>query len=143
MKDRITIVADLLMAGAHADAHFSGEEKGVVRHLLSEILEVATLSPELERRIVEFDPAKFDLPAAAAAFAGDTADTKRRLLELLAAVHAADSEYDLAEDAFVRQVGTAIGLDEASYRDLTATVVEEIDIDLAADLEQVRRGQGP
>jgi uncharacterized tellurite resistance protein B-like protein len=141
MKDRITTVADLLMAGAHADAHLSGEEKGVLRHLLREILGAATLSPELERRIEEFDPGKLDLAAATAAFAGDTPDTKRRLLELLTAVHAADSEYDLAEDAFVRQVGTAIGLDEASYRDLTATVVEEID--LAADLEQVRRGQGP
>jgi uncharacterized tellurite resistance protein B-like protein len=138
MKDRITIVADLLMAGAHADAQLTGEEKAVVRHLLREILGVPALQPDLDRRIDEFAPERFDLAAATAAFAADPPEKKRRLLELLAAVHAADSEYDLAEDAFLRQVGVAIGLDESSYRDLTATVVEEID--LAADLEQVRRG---
>src|SRR5947207_9742226 len=138
MKDRITIVADLLMAGAHADAQLSGEEKAVVRHLLREILAVPALPPDVDRRIEEFAPDRFDLGAATAAFAADPPETKRRLLELLAAVHAADSEFDLAEDAFVRQVGAAIGLDENRYSDLTTTVVEEID--LAADLEQVRRG---
>jgi uncharacterized tellurite resistance protein B-like protein len=138
MKDRITTVADLLMAGAHADAQLSGEEKAVVRHLLREILAVQALPPDLDRRIEEFDPAKFDLGQASAAFATDTPETKRRLLELLGAVHAADNEYDLAEDAFLRQVGAAIGLDEKSYQDLTTTVIEEID--LAADLDQVRRG---
>jgi hypothetical protein len=136
MKDRIDTVADLLMAGAHADAHFSGEEKGVVRHLLREILGAPALPPELERRIDGFDPGKFDLAAACACFTGDPPDTKRRLLELLAAVHAADSEYDLAEDAFVQKVGAAIGLDEARFRDLAATIVEEADM---ADTGEHRR----
>jgi uncharacterized tellurite resistance protein B-like protein len=138
MRDRIDIVADLLMAGAHADARLVGEEKAVVRHLLREILGAPALPPDLDARIEHFQPETFDLGRTAAAFAADPPDKKRRLLELLAAVHAADSEYDLAEDELVRQVGTALGLDEAAYRDLITTVVEEID--LAKDLEEVRRG---
>jgi hypothetical protein len=102
MKDRITIVADLLMAGAHADAELKGEEQAVVRHLLREILAVKALPPDLDKRIDAFDPDEFDVDKACAAFVGDPPDKKRRLLELLSAVHAADSEYDLAEDAFLR-----------------------------------------
>jgi uncharacterized tellurite resistance protein B-like protein len=138
MKDRITLVADLLMAGAHADQQLTGEEKAVVRHLLRDILKVGTLPPDLDARIEGFDPATFDLGQAAATFAGDSPENKRRLLELVSAVHAADSEYDLAEDDFVRRLGAALGLDESSYRDLTATIVEEAD--LPADLEKVRQG---
>ena len=138
MRDRIDIVADLLMAGAHADARLVGEEKAVVRHLLREILGARALPPELDTRIEQFQPQTFDLARTAAAFAGDLPDKKRRLLELVAAVHAADSEYDLAEDDFVRQVGAAVGLDETAYRDLVTTVVEEVDLE--KDLEEVRRG---
>jgi uncharacterized tellurite resistance protein B-like protein len=129
MKDRITVVADLLMAGAHADNHLSGEEKAIVRHLLRDILKTPTLPPDLDARVESFDVTAFDLGAAGAAFAGDSPETKRRLLELVSAVHAADSEYDLAEDDFVRKLGAAIGLDEAAYRDLAATIIEEAEME--------------
>ena len=138
MKDRITVVADLLMAAAYADGRLEGEEKGVVRRLLREIMGGAPLSMDLEFRIEEFKHESFDLGEAGAAFADDAPDKKRRLLELLSAVHGADHEYDMAEDEFVHRVAAAIGLDEDSYHDLASTVLDEVD--LAADLESVRRG---
>jgi uncharacterized tellurite resistance protein B-like protein len=128
MKDRIPIVADILMAAAHADAHLHGEERNTVCRLLRQVLGGGALPMDLEFRIDEFAPASFDLGEAGAAFAGDPPETRRRLLELVSAVHAADQEYDLSEDEFVRQLGAALGLPEDSYRDLAATVVEEIDL---------------
>jgi hypothetical protein len=133
MKDRIALVADILMAAAHADAHLHGEEKSAVRRLLRQVLGDA-VPMDLDFRIDEFDPGSFDLGEVGAAFVGDPPENKRRLLELVSAVHGADEEYDLREDEFVRQLGAAIGLPEETYRDLAATVIEEI------DLEPLRRG---
>jgi uncharacterized tellurite resistance protein B-like protein len=128
MKDRIPLVADILMAAAHADAHLHGEERNAVRRLLRQVLTGEALPMDLDFRIDEFDPKTFDLGEAAAAFAGDPPETRRRLLELVSAVHAADEEYDLAEDDFVRRLGAALGLPEDSYLDLAATVIDEIDL---------------
>src|SRR5438067_13660731 len=101
MKDRIPLVADILMAAAHADAHLHGEERSAVQRLLRQVLGGGALPMDLDFRIEEFDPKKFDLGEAGAAFAGDPPENKRRLLELVSAVHAADDEYDLSEDDFV------------------------------------------
>jgi uncharacterized tellurite resistance protein B-like protein len=128
MKDRIPLVADILMAAAHADAHLHGEEKNAVRRMLRQVLGGQALPMDLEFRIGEFDPAGFDLGEAAAAFAADPLETRRRLLELVSAVHAADQEYDLSEDEFVHDLAAGMGMAEDSYRDLAVTVLEEIDL---------------
>ena len=137
MKDRIFILADLLMAGAHADATLAGAEKTRVRRLLRDVLGTATLPLDLDFRIDEFDPAKFDLGEAGAAFADDPPPLKRKLLDLLSAVHVADDVFDLAEDAYLRRVGLAIGLPEERFRDLVATVIDERN--LSQEMEQLRR----
>jgi uncharacterized tellurite resistance protein B-like protein len=128
MKDRIPLVADILLGAAHADAHFHGEEKNAVRRLLRQVLGGGALPMDLEFRIDEFDAAAFDLGETAAAFAGEPIETRRRLLELVSAVHAADQEYDLSEDEFVHRLAAALGMTEDSYRDLAVTVIEEIDL---------------
>jgi uncharacterized tellurite resistance protein B-like protein len=137
MKDRITLVADLLMAAAYSDAQLAGDEKAAVKRLLRELLVTQKLPMDLEFRIDEFNPKTFDLGEAGSAFVDDPPELKRRLLELVAIVHAADGEYDLAEDEFVQRVGLSMGLDEASYRDLVSTVIEEIDL---ADVDRLRHG---
>jgi uncharacterized tellurite resistance protein B-like protein len=129
MKDRIPLVADILMGAAHADAHLHGEERAAVRRLLRQVLGGEALPMDLEFRIDEFDAATFDLGEAAAAFAGDPPENRRRLLELVSAVHGADQEYDLSEDEFVHRLAGALGLGEDSYRDLAVTVIEEIDLE--------------
>jgi len=138
MKDRLPIVADLLMDAAFADQRLEGDEKDAVKRLLREVLDAPSLPMDVDFRIDEFDPAKFDRAAAAAAFAGDPLPLKRRLLELVAAVHAADGEIDFAEDDHLRAVGAALGLPDDSYKELVVDVVEEID--LGDDLDRLRYG---
>ena len=47
MKDRLPLVADLLMEAAHADSRLDGLEKDAVKSLLCGILEVPTLPMDL------------------------------------------------------------------------------------------------
>jgi uncharacterized tellurite resistance protein B-like protein len=138
MKDRLPIVADLLMDAAHADERLEGEETETVKQLLAGILEVQTLPMDLAFRIDEFDAKTFDRAAATKAFASDAPELKKRLLELIAAVHAADGEIDFAEDDHLRAVGAALGLPDESYKELVVDVVEEID--LGEDLDRLRYG---
>jgi uncharacterized tellurite resistance protein B-like protein len=141
MKDRLPLVADLLMDAAHADDALEGEEKAAVKRLLREILESPTLPMDLDFRIEEFAPERFDLAATTAAFAHEPPAIKRRLLELCAAVHAADGEIEFSEDEQLRRVGEALGLPAESYDDMVVTVLEEIE--LGDDLERLRYGDTP
>jgi uncharacterized tellurite resistance protein B-like protein len=138
MKDRLPLVADLLMEAAHADNRLEGEETDTVKRLLAGILEVPSLPMDLAFRIDEFDAKGFDRGAATAAFAGDPPELKKRLLELIAAVHAADGEIDFAEDDHLRAVGAALALPPDSFKELVVDVVEEID--LGDDLDRLRYG---
>lgn len=136
--DRLPLVADLLMDAAYADDRLEGEEKAAVKRMLREILEAPTLPMDLDFRVDEFDPKRFDRAATVATFAGDPKDLKQRLLELLAAVHASDGEIDFAEDAQLREVGAGLGLAPEDFQDLVVEVVEEID--LGGDLDRLRYG---
>jgi tellurite resistance protein len=136
--DRLPLVADLLMDAAYADDRLEGEEKAAVKRMLREILEAPTLPMDLDFRVDEFDPKRFDRAATVAKFAGDPKDLKQRLLELLAAVHASDGEIDFAEDAQLRELGAGLGLAPEDFQDLVVEVVEEID--LGGDLDRLRYG---
>jgi hypothetical protein len=138
MKDRLPLVADLLMEAAHADSRLDGLEKDAVKSLLCGILEVPTLPMDLAFHIDEFDAKSFDHGVATKAFAADPPALKKRLLELIAAVHAADGEIDFAEDAHLRAVGEALGLPPESFKELVVDVIEEID--LGDDLDRLRYG---
>jgi uncharacterized tellurite resistance protein B-like protein len=141
MKDRLPLVADILMDAAHADDTLAGEEKAAVKRLLREVLEEPALPMDLDFHIEEFSHERFDLKTAAAAFASEPPAIKRRLLELCAAVHAADGEIDFSEDEQLRRVADALGLAPESYADMVVTVVEEID--LGEDLDRLRYGEEP
>jgi len=138
MKDRLPFVADLLMEAAHADDRLHGDEKDAVKRLLCGILEVPSLPMDLAFHIDEFKAEGFDRGPATKAFASDPPELKKRLLELVAVVHAADGEIDFAEDAHLRAVGEALGLPAESFKDMVVDVVEEID--LGDDLDRLRYG---
>ena len=138
LDDRLPVVADLLMEAAYADDRLEGDEKTAVRRLLREILDVESLPMDLDFRIQEFDPKAFDRAGALAAFAADSPELKKLLLELVAAVHAADGEIDFAEDAHLRQVGEGLGLPADSFKDLVVDIVEEIDVE---ELDRLRYGE--
>ncbi len=138
MKDRLPLVADLLMEAAYADEKLEGDEKEAVKRLLREVLDVPTLPMDVDFRIDEFDPKRYDRTATLAAFAGDATHLKRRLLELVAAVHISDGEIDFAEDAHLRAIGDGLGLKPEDFKELVVDVVEEIDV--GEDLEHLRFG---
>ena len=58
---------------------------------MRQVLGGGALPMDLQFRIDEFDNGGFDLGEAAAAFAGDSPETRRRLLELVSAVHGGSS----------------------------------------------------
>lgn len=124
------------MGAACADQNLAGDERNAVRQLLKSLLETDALPMDLDFHIDEFSAKSFDLKQAAAVFAQDTAETKRRLLELVAAVHGADHEFDLAEDEYLHRLGEALGLPHSAYKDMIVSVVDEVH--LADDLSQVR-----
>jgi uncharacterized tellurite resistance protein B-like protein len=105
-----------------------------VRRLLREVLQAGSLPLDLDFRLDEFAPDTFDLGEAGAAFAGESPGSKRHLLQLVAAVHGADQEHDLAEDEYLRRVAAAIGVPEADYADLVSHVVGQLDLAAAATL---------
>jgi uncharacterized tellurite resistance protein B-like protein len=139
LPDRLPLLADLLMDAAYADDHLEGEEKMAVKRLLREILDVQTLPMDLDFRIDEFDPKKFDRGKTVGAFAGDSKELKKRLIELVAAVHASDGEIDFAEDAQLRAVGEGLGLPPEEFQELVVDIVEEVD--LGDDLDRLRYGE--
>jgi len=142
-RDRLPLIADLLMDAAYADRQLAGDEKIAVRRLLREVMGADALPMDLDFRIDEFAPARFDLVQTGMAFAHDSLPQKRRLIELCAAVHAADGELDMAEDEHLRRVAAAIGLPTAQFQDLVIDIledVENVEVD-AEDLEMLRRGQ--
>jgi uncharacterized membrane protein YebE (DUF533 family) len=128
MKDRIDLLADILMAAAYSDGHLEGIEKATVTRLLRETLGAPTLPMDLSFRINDFSMAEFKLPETAAAFAKDPPETKRALLQLVAAVHASDSEHDFEEDAFLRQLAGALGMPAEAYADLVIHILEKVDL---------------
>ena len=110
-----------------------------MRELLSDLAGGA-LPPEVAARIDKFDPKKFDLAAVASQFARDPVDDKKRLLYLVAAIHEADDELDLAEDAFLTDLAKALELPASATEGMTLTVEEEV---LEQSFNKVRKGPPP
>jgi uncharacterized tellurite resistance protein B-like protein len=135
VRDRIILLTDLLLGAVHADDTREGAEEDAVRQLLSQLLEGGTLPAEVDERITTFSSSAFDLQAAATDFASDPPIQKRKLLELVAAVRDADGEIDIAEDQYMVDLATALGMDRSEYADLTLDYEVE---DLRASLQTLR-----
>jgi uncharacterized tellurite resistance protein B-like protein len=135
IRDRIGIIADLLLGAVHADQRFEDVERQAVQRLLADLLLTDSLPETLEARIDAFDPATFDLAAAARDFVDDPPMNKRRLMELVAQMCHADDVLDLAEDDYIRALGAALGMPPEEYADLVLTYEIE---DLRANLRGVR-----
>lgn len=120
--DRLIPLSDLLLGAAYADDHFDDREKRRVRELLVELLDGAELPPSLTAWIDAFDPDSFDLRTSCAEFAEDPPVDKRKLLELICAVHEADEELDFAEDDYLRDVAAALEIEASELEDLTLVV---------------------
>ena len=139
LPDRLAPICDLLLGAAYADEVFKDREREEVRGMLED-LSGSKLSAELESQIAKFDPKKFDLAKTAAAFKSDSADDKRRLLFLVAAINEADDEIDFAEDQYLRDLCKALQLPDSALEGLTIDVEIE---DMRDEFDKVRRGPPP
>src|SRR5262249_42268913 len=99
-----------------------------------------SMTPELEKRISSFDPKKFDLATTAAAFKADSADDRRKLLFLVAAINDADEEVDFAEDEYLRSLAKALALPPSALDGLVVDVEVE---EMRESFEQIRKGPPP
>jgi len=139
--DRVFPICDLLLGAAHADGRLDHREAETVRELLAD-LGAGALPAGLEDHLAAFDPGAFDLAAAAAPFRGDSLDDRKRLLYLVDAIHEADDELDLAENAFLKALAAALDLPASALIGLTLEVEVEAEA-LPARFAAVRRGPPP
>lgn len=135
MKDRILDITDLLMGAAHADNVLHQKEEQAVRTLLGELLGAKELPSEVDARIKGFDKASFVLEHTASPFVAGRPTERRKLLELVAAVHDADDEIDLAEDEYLGTLAKALGLPDSEVVDLKVDYEVE---DLRDHLREIR-----
>jgi uncharacterized tellurite resistance protein B-like protein len=140
MTDRILPLCDLLLGAAYADKELKDQERDEVRALLEDL--AGELPTDVELRLTAFDPAKFDLEAAASPFRGDTEDERKKLLFLVSAVNESDEEIDFSEDEYLRNLGKALGLPASALKGLTMDIEEE-DVDLTDLFAEVRKGPPP
>ena len=123
MTDRILPLSELLLGAAYADKELKDQEKDEVKNLLKDL--AGELSAEVESRIASFDPKSFDLKVSASAFKDDPEDDRKKILFLVAAVNEADDELDFAEDDYLRDLGSALGLPASALEGLTVEVETE------------------
>ena len=101
-----------------ADTVLRDEERRAVEAHLATLMPDGKLEPGLKERIAGFSASEFDVREVAGAFAEDSKEEKKALLEIVASIGAADDEYDLAEDDFLMSVAEVLGLsgeDVAKY----------------------------
>ncbi len=118
VRDRIGVITDLLLGAVYADGQFLASEQQAVRRMLCDLTVRPTLEPEVEARIMLFDPRAFDISASAQDFVADPPMNKRRLLELVAQLCLADGEMDLAEDDYLHSLANALGMRPTEYQDI-------------------------
>jgi uncharacterized tellurite resistance protein B-like protein len=136
--DRIVPLCELLLGAAYADNELKDQEKDEVRSLLEGL--AGELPADVEKKINDFDPKKFDLKASAAPFKSDSEDDRKKLLYLVAAVNEADDEIDLSEDDYLRDLANALDLPKAALEGLTIEVETE---ELKETFKAVRKGPPP
>ena len=136
--DRILPLCELLLGAAYADKELKDQEKDEVRSLLEGL--AGELPTEVEMKIANFDPSSFKLATSAAPFKADSEDDRKKLLYLVAAVNEADEEIDFAEDEYLRDLASALGLPKSALDGLTVEIETE---ELKETFKQVRKGPPP
>lgn len=137
-SDRILPLCELLLGAAYADEELREVEKDEVRALVQDL--AGSVPKDVDARIASFDPKKFDLAKAAAAFAEDSEDDRRKLLILVSAINEADEELDLREDEYLRKLATALKLPAKALDGLVIDVEAE---ELEQIFEKARRPPPP
>lgn len=115
---RVGLLTDFFLGMAYADGHMPDRERSYVCEVVLDLLNTYDLPKEVDQHIDRFDPAKFDVEAAAAEFVREPPMSARRLLELVAYVSLADGEMSEREEKYIDRLGLALRLPPASFADL-------------------------
>ena len=133
-SDRIFPLCELLLGAAYADQQLVAQEKTEIRALLIELAGEARV--EVEACIASFDPATFKPSSVIGLFEADTEEERLRLLRLVSTVIESDEQIDLAENDYLREVASLLGLPAAALDGLVVDIeVEEV----KGSFEAVRR----
>jgi uncharacterized tellurite resistance protein B-like protein len=115
----------LLLGAAYADQELAPQEKTEIRALLTELAGEARI--EVEACIASFEPDKFKPSSVIGMFKDDSEEDRRKLLLLVSTVIEADDQIDLAENDYLREVASLLGLPSSVLDGLVVDLeIEEV-----------------
>jgi uncharacterized tellurite resistance protein B-like protein len=124
-SDRIFPLCELLLGAAYADQELHPQEKTEIRALLVEL--AGELRVEVEACIASFEPEKFKPSSVIGVFRNDSEEERRKLLLLVSTVIEADEQIDLAENDYLREIASLLGLPASALDGLVVDVeIEEV-----------------
>ena len=119
-SDRIFPLCELLLGAAYADQELHPQEKTEIRALLVEL--AGELRVEVEACIASFEPEKFKPSSVIGVFRNDSEEERRKLLLLVSTVIEADEQIDLAENDYLREIASLLGLPASALDGLVVDV---------------------
>lgn len=124
-SDRIFPLCELLLGAAYSDRELHPRERTEIRALLVEL--AGERCVEVEACIASFEPEKFTPSSVVGFFRDDPEEERRRLLLLVSTVIEADDQIDLAENDYLRELASLLGLPAAALEGLVLDVeIEEV-----------------
>ena len=129
MKEHIDTITDLLLGAAYADKRLEGDELRAITKMVCKLLGTDELPEDKSARLKAFNPAKFDINTAAASLSSLDDGDKKTVLDLIASLNESDDELDLDEDAYLRKVASALGVDASVIADMTIEILSDEDLD--------------
>jgi uncharacterized tellurite resistance protein B-like protein len=127
MKEHVETITNLLLGAAYADKRLQGDEVASIRGLLVTLTGGPDLPSAQSDQIANFSPAKFDPEQAAASLQVLSKDDRKKVVDMVVAVHESDEELDLAEDQYLGRVAKGLGFSDDEIGELTLQVeVEEL-----------------
>lgn len=103
----LVLIADILLAAAHADSRYDGSEAEAIEEILESLVE-GGLPDAVQARFDSFDIDEFDVAETCAELNLDV-DQREGLFALIARVIEADDVLDYDESDFLRQIAAAVG----------------------------------
>jgi len=129
MKEHIDTITDLLLGAAYADKRLEGEELRAITKMVCKLLGADELPDAQAAQLKAFNPAKFDVAAAAGSLSSLSDDDKKRVLDLVASLNESDDVIDMDEDAYLRKVANGLGVDESVIAEHTIEILSDEDLD--------------
>ncbi|HVK83505.1 MAG TPA: TerB family tellurite resistance protein [Kofleriaceae bacterium] len=124
-SDRIFPLCELLLGAAYADRELHPREQTEIRALLIEL--AGERCVEVEACLASFEPEKFTASSVIGFFRDDPEEERRKLLLLVSTVIEADDQIDLAENDYLRELASLLGLPSSALEGLVLDVeIEEV-----------------